>query len=86
MELIIVAAEAVDDGLLRRGLVAHDPIRLAVLRGRLALRRAGDPLREIGPSRLCAKVERAALYETVTSGRTEEQSEEDSARERTRHT
>ncbi len=54
VELVIVAAESVDDGLLGRGLVAHDPVGLAVLRGSLALRRSGDALREVGAGRFCS--------------------------------
>lgn len=47
VELVVVAAEAVDDGLLGRRLVAHDPVGLAVLRRGRCLRRAPDALREI---------------------------------------
>ena len=40
MKRVVVAAQAVDDGLLRSGLVAHNPVGLAVLGRVLALRRA----------------------------------------------
>ena len=69
MELVVVATEAVEDGLLWGGLVANDPVRLAVLGGLLRLRRAGDALGEVGAGRFCAEVEGRALRSGASEGR-----------------
>ena len=61
VKLVVVAAQAVGDSLLRGRLVAHDPVGLAVLRDRLALGRARNALGEVCACRLRAEVEGAAL-------------------------
>ena len=61
MEHVVVTAQPVDDGLLRRGLVTDDPVGLLVLWNWLCLRGSCDALGEVAPRGTCAKVEGGGL-------------------------
>ena len=61
MKRVVIAAQAVDDGLFRSRLVAHNPVGLAVFGDRLSLRRPGNALGEVCAIGLSAEIEGPAL-------------------------